>query len=124
MVLTFVHTLGEFGVVLMMGGSIPGETKTIAIAIYDRNQAFDLTSANRIAGSSWTRPGDGATIRRPRAQGWRRPHVQILRLSMTHVTHSVGCPKTGVFHSRRGANSTSCPLRIRLHSDVSVVQSI
>ena len=32
-VLTFVHTLGEFGVVLMMGGSIPGETKTIAISI-------------------------------------------------------------------------------------------
>ena len=49
MVLTFVHTLGEFGVVLMIGGSIPGETKTIAIAIYDRVQAFDLTSANRMA---------------------------------------------------------------------------
>ncbi|MGE0674955.1 MAG: molybdate ABC transporter permease subunit [Methylibium sp.] len=49
MVLTFVHTLGEFGVVLMMGGSIPGETKTIAIAIYDRTQAFDLAGANRMA---------------------------------------------------------------------------
>jgi molybdate transport system permease protein len=48
-VLTFVHTLGEFGVVLMMGGSIPGETKTIAISIYDRVQAFDLTSADRMA---------------------------------------------------------------------------
>ena len=48
-VLTFVHTLGEFGVVLMMGGSIPGETKTIAIAIYDRAQAFDLTSADQMA---------------------------------------------------------------------------
>lgn len=44
-VLTFVHTLGEFGVVLMMGGSIPGETKTIAIAIYDRVQAFDTAGA-------------------------------------------------------------------------------
>ncbi|MDP2697101.1 molybdate ABC transporter permease subunit [Thalassospira sp.] len=41
MVLTFAHTLGEFGVVLMVGGSIPGETKTVAIAIYDRVQAFD-----------------------------------------------------------------------------------
>jgi molybdate transport system permease protein len=41
MVLTFAHTLGEFGIVLMVGGSIPGETKTIAIAIYDRVQAFD-----------------------------------------------------------------------------------
>jgi molybdate transport system permease protein len=49
MVLTFVHTLGEFGVVLMIGGSIPGETQTIAIAIYDRMQAFDLDGANRMA---------------------------------------------------------------------------
>lgn len=49
MVLTFVHTLGEFGVVLMMGGNIPGETKTIAIAIYDRTQSFDLEGANRMA---------------------------------------------------------------------------
>lgn len=48
-VLTFVHTLGEFGVVLMIGGSIPGETKTIAIAIYDRVQAFDLRGADQMA---------------------------------------------------------------------------
>ena len=45
MVLTFAHTLGEFGVVLMVGGSIPGETRTIAIAIYDRVQAFDTDAA-------------------------------------------------------------------------------
>jgi len=44
-VLTFAHTLGEFGVVMMVGGSIPGETKTIAIAIYDRVQAFDTAGA-------------------------------------------------------------------------------
>ena len=49
MVLTFVHTLGEFGVVLMIGGSIPGETQTVAIAIYDRMQAFDLAGAHRMA---------------------------------------------------------------------------
>lgn len=49
-VLTFVHTLGEFGVVLMVGGSIPGETRTIAIAIYDSVQAFDLAGANQMAG--------------------------------------------------------------------------
>jgi molybdate transport system permease protein len=48
-VLTFVHTLGEFGVVLMIGGSIPGETRTIAIAIYDRVQSFDLAAADRMA---------------------------------------------------------------------------
>lgn len=40
-VLTFAHTLGEFGVVLMVGGNIANETRTIAIAIYDRVQAFD-----------------------------------------------------------------------------------
>jgi molybdate transport system permease protein len=49
MVLTFAHTLGEFGVVLMVGGSIPGETKTIAISIYDRVQAFDDVAAGRMA---------------------------------------------------------------------------
>ncbi len=49
MVVTFAHTLGEFGVVLMVGGSIPGETKTIAIAIYDRVQAFDDTGAGLMA---------------------------------------------------------------------------
>ena len=49
MVLTFVHTMGEFGVVLMVGGSIPGQTQTIAIAIYDRVQAFDFASADRMA---------------------------------------------------------------------------
>ena len=50
MVLTFVHTMGEFGVVLMVGGSIPGEPTTIAISIYDGGQAFDLAAADRVAG--------------------------------------------------------------------------
>ena len=44
--LAFAHTLGEFGVVLMVGGAIPGETRTIAVAIYDRVEAFD----NGVAG--------------------------------------------------------------------------
>lgn len=48
-VLAFVHTLGEFGVVLMMGGNIPGETRTLSIAIYDRVQALDFASADRMA---------------------------------------------------------------------------
>lgn len=48
-VLSFAHTLGEFGVVLMVGGNIPGETETIAIAIYDRVQAFDTASAGRMS---------------------------------------------------------------------------
>ena len=45
LVMTVAHTLGEFGVVLMVGGSIPGQTRTISIAIYDRVQAFDLHGA-------------------------------------------------------------------------------
>lgn len=49
MVLSFAHTLGEFGIVLMVGGSIPGETKTIAIAIYDRVQAFDEAAAGQMS---------------------------------------------------------------------------
>ncbi len=48
-VLTFGHTLGEFGVVLMVGGNIPGETRTVSIAIYDRIQAFDQTAAGQMA---------------------------------------------------------------------------
>jgi len=48
-VMTFAHTLGEFGVVLMVGGSIPGETRTVAVAIYDRAQAFDFTSAGSMS---------------------------------------------------------------------------
>jgi len=47
--LTFAHTMGEFGVVLMVGGNIPGETRTIAIAIYDRVQAFDTHAAGMMA---------------------------------------------------------------------------
>ncbi len=49
MVLSFAHTLGEFGIVLMVGGSIPGETRTIAIAIYDRVQAFDDAGAAKMS---------------------------------------------------------------------------
>lgn len=48
-VLTFAHTMGEFGVVLMVGGGIPGETKTMALAIYDRAQAFDTAAAGAMA---------------------------------------------------------------------------
>ncbi len=47
--LTVAHTLGEFGVVLMVGGSIPGQTKTLSIAIYDRVQAFDNVGAHVMA---------------------------------------------------------------------------
>ncbi len=48
-VLAFAHTLGEFGVVLMVGGAIPGQTATLSLAIYDRVQAFDMAGAGRLA---------------------------------------------------------------------------
>lgn len=47
--LCIAHTLGEFGVVLMVGGSIPGQTRTLSVAIYDRVQAFDMAGANSMA---------------------------------------------------------------------------
>ncbi len=46
-VLSFTHTVGEFGVVLMLGGSIPGRTQTLSISIYDQVESFDYASANR-----------------------------------------------------------------------------
>jgi molybdate transport system permease protein len=48
-ILTFAHTLGEFGVVLMVGGNLPGQTRTLSVAIYDRMNAFDDRSAGVMA---------------------------------------------------------------------------
>jgi molybdate transport system permease protein len=48
-VMTFAHTLGEFGVILMVGGAIPGETKTVSIAIYDQVQGFDIAGAGLLS---------------------------------------------------------------------------
>lgn len=48
-VLSFAHTIGEFGVVLMVGGNIPGVTRTVSIAIYDEVQSLDYAAANRTA---------------------------------------------------------------------------
>ncbi len=47
--LSFAHTMGEFGVVLMVGGNIPGVTRTVSIDIYDRVQATDYSGANQTA---------------------------------------------------------------------------
>ncbi|MDQ7041540.1 MAG: molybdate ABC transporter permease subunit [Rhodothermus sp.] len=49
LVLTFAHSLGEFGVVLMVGGNIPGVTRTLSIAIYDEVQALNYAAADRMA---------------------------------------------------------------------------
>jgi molybdate transport system permease protein len=48
-VLTFTHTVGEFGVVLMLGGNIPGSTRTLSISLYDLVQDGDYAAANRTA---------------------------------------------------------------------------
>jgi molybdate transport system permease protein len=48
-VLAFTHTVGEFGVVLMLGGNIPGATRTLSIALYDQVQDFNYAAANRTA---------------------------------------------------------------------------
>ena len=49
LVLSFAHTLGEFGVVLMVGGNLPGSTRTISIDIYDHVQSLEYAEANRLA---------------------------------------------------------------------------
>jgi len=48
-VLSFAHTLGEFGVVLMVGGNLAGVTRTVSIDIYDRVQSLEYSAANRMA---------------------------------------------------------------------------
>jgi len=48
-VLTFLHTMGEFGVVLMLGGDIPGATRTLSIVLYNQVENFDYAAANRTA---------------------------------------------------------------------------
>ena len=48
-VLAFTHTLGEFGVVLMLGGSIPGRTRTLSIALFDLVENGDFATANVLA---------------------------------------------------------------------------
>jgi molybdate transport system permease protein len=46
----FAHTIGEFGVVLMIGGNIPGETQVLSIAIYDHVESLEYTQAHLLAG--------------------------------------------------------------------------
>jgi molybdate transport system permease protein len=47
--LGFAHTVGEFGVILMIGGNISGETQVLSIALYDHVEAMDYASAHRLA---------------------------------------------------------------------------
>ena len=47
--LTFAHTLGEFGVILMLGGSIPGETKVLSILVYEHAESMNYAAAHRLS---------------------------------------------------------------------------
>jgi molybdate transport system permease protein len=49
-VLTFAHTVGEFGVILMIGGNIPGETKVLSVAVYDHVETLEYDQAHILAG--------------------------------------------------------------------------
>jgi molybdate transport system permease protein len=49
-ILGFAHTLGEFGVVLLIGGNIPGETRVLSIALYDLIESMQMDTANQVAG--------------------------------------------------------------------------
>jgi molybdate transport system permease protein len=49
LIMTFTHTLGEFGVVLMVGGNIPGSTRTVSISIYDQMQTLQMDEAGMMA---------------------------------------------------------------------------
>lgn len=49
-ILAFAHTVGEFGVVLMLGGNIPGETRVLSVAIYNHVEAMELTAAHILSG--------------------------------------------------------------------------
>lgn len=74
LILSFAHAIGEFGVVLMVGGNLPGKTRTASIAIFDQVQNFDMAGANRtallllgfaflvLAGTGWLRSRERAWI--------------------------------------------------------------
>jgi molybdate transport system permease protein len=76
-VLTFAHALGEFGVVLMVGGNLPGRTRTLSIAIFDAVEALDYESANATAlfllVLSFLVLLATYALRRRSAPGWPRP---------------------------------------------------
>ena len=55
-VLGFAHTVGEFGVVLMIGGNIPGETRVLSVAIFDFVETLRWTEAHVLAGGWWSSP--------------------------------------------------------------------
>ena len=73
-ILTFAHTLGEFGVVLMVGGNLPGETRTVSVAIYDRDAGLRRPQRRRHGGdAAGDRRGDVDADDVAVAPRWRSP---------------------------------------------------
>jgi molybdate transport system permease protein len=73
-ILGFAHTLGEFGVVLMIGGNIPGQTKVLSVALYDHVEALEYAPAHWVAGGMLLFSFAGLLL----VYGWgRKPRVEI-----------------------------------------------
>jgi molybdate transport system permease protein len=70
-VLGFAHTVGEFGVVLMIGGNIPGKTQVLSMAIYNHVEAFEYSQAHWLAGGMLV--FSFAVLLLLYSRGWRRP---------------------------------------------------
>ena len=120
-ILTFAHTLGEFGVVLMVGGNLPGETRTLSVAIYDRMQAFDDRSAGVMAATLLVicrrdADGDDGSVAPRQSLPWltapcRSPSVRVARSLWMSTS-----PATRVTSSR----SSDPPAAARRRSCVSI----
>ena len=50
-ILGFAHTVGEFGIILMIGGNIPGETQVVSVQVYEHVEALEYTQAHQLAGT-------------------------------------------------------------------------
>ncbi len=74
-ILGFAHTIGEFGVVLMVGGNIPGETQVLSIAIYDHVEALEYAKAHWLAGGLLT----GSFVLLVLAYTWGRGRLEVVR---------------------------------------------
>jgi ABC-type Fe3+ transport system permease subunit len=71
-VLGFAHTVGEFGVVLMIGGNIPGQTRVLSVAVYEHVEALEFADAHRLAGRHGGVCAGGAGHAVPGSTGGRR----------------------------------------------------
>ena len=102
-VLGFAHTVGEFGVVLMIGGNIPGETKVLSVAIYDYVETLAMAQAHVARG----RHGGLLLLRDARHDADRKAHGRARRMKPS-AAPSIDAP----FAARSGAFSSMRPSRV------------